>query len=146
MHRQTQKTKNRKRNIKKEYQDTFRNTVQVTSQFLEEIPETQSLWYETPEEMEQKIQWGKEKEQLLNWVKKQIERKLTPKERKFIEHYYFQGETLKEISKKFRTQPSSVSRTIRRGIKKLIQLTKNESILFHPVHMKRCRVKRKKNT
>jgi len=119
--------------------DSFRNTVFVSSQFLEEIPEAQSLWYETPEEIEQKIQWGKEKSELLKWVKKQMERKLTLKERKYIESYYFKGETLEIISKRFHRHPSNIHRTIRRGIKKLIQLTKNENLRFHSVRMKRMR-------
>ncbi|MGC8739328.1 MAG: hypothetical protein ACP5UA_11890 [Candidatus Hydrogenedens sp.] len=119
--------------------DNFRNTIFVSSQFLEEISETQSLWYETPEEIERKIQWGKEKAHLLNWVKKQMERKLTLKEKKYIECYYLQGETLEVISKRFHSHPANIHRTIRRGIKKLIQLTKNENLHFHLVRMKRSR-------
>ncbi|HOQ31667.1 MAG TPA: hypothetical protein PLA12_04040 [Candidatus Hydrogenedens sp.] len=123
----------------REPSDNFRNIVFVSSQFLEEISEAQSLWYETPEEIERKIEWSKEKAQLLNWVKKQMERKLSIKERKYIEHYYLQGETLEFISKKFHSHPANIHRTIRRGIKKLIQLTKNENLRFHVVRMKRSK-------
>lgn len=123
----------------KKYSDNFRNIVFVSSQFLEEISEAQSLWYETPEEIENKIEWGKEKVQLLNWVKKQMARKLSIKERRYIEHYYLQGETLEIISKKFQSHPANIHRTIRRGIKKLIQLTKNENLRFHSVRMKRSK-------
>jgi len=123
----------------RESSDNFRNMVFVSSQFLEEISEAQSLWYETPEEIESKIQWGKEKVRLLNWVKNQMERKLSIKERKYIEHYYLQGETLEAISKKFHSHPATIHRAIRRGIKKLIQLTKNENLRFHLVRMKRSK-------
>lgn len=125
----------------KNYPDYFPKRVFVSPQFLEEIPETQSLWHETPEEIEQKLQWGKEKAQLLQWVRKQIERKLTPKERKYIEHYYLQGQTLETIAKKYQSHPANIHRTIRRGIKKLIQLTKNENLIFHS-----SRMKKRKNT
>ncbi len=126
---------------KKTFPDHFRNTIFVPSQLLEEIPETQSFWYETPEEIEQKLQWGKEKDNLLQWVKKQMERKLTSKERKYIEHYYLQGQTLEIIAKKFQSHPANIHRTIRRGIKKLVQLTESENLIFHSIHMK----KKKKN-
>lgn len=129
----------------REYTNHFRNTVFVSSQFLEEISEAQSLWYETPEEIESKIQWGEEKARLLNWVKKQMERKLSVKERKYIDHYYLQGETLETISKKFNSHPANIHRTIRRGIKKLIQLTKNENLHFHLVRMKRSKKSIRKN-
>ncbi len=130
---------NRRKNHKRENNtsDYFRNTVFVSSQFLEEIPETQSLWYETQEEIEQKLQWGKEKAHLLQWVRKQMERKLTPKERKYIEHYYLQGQTLETIAKKFQSHPANIHRTIRRGVKKLIELNKNENLIFHFTRMKK---------
>lgn len=130
---------NRLKNHKRENNasDYFRNIIFVSSQFLEEIPETQSLWYETQEEIEQKLQWGKEKAHLLQWVRKQMERKLTPKEKKYIEYYHFQGKTLETIAKKFQSHPANVHRIIRRGIKKLIQLTKNENLIFHFTRMKK---------
>jgi DNA-directed RNA polymerase specialized sigma subunit len=119
--------------------DHFQNIVLISSTFLEEIPETQSLWYETPEEIEQKLQWGKEKAHLLEWVQKQMERKLTIKEKRYIEYYYFQGETLETIARKFNTHPANIHRTIRRGIKKLIYLTRNENIRFRAHRMKRVK-------
>ncbi len=131
---------------KKTYTDReepFRNTVLMSQHFLEQIPSSKSLWYETPEEIEKKLQWGKEKARLLQWVQKQIQRKLTVKERNYIELYYFQGLTLELISKKYHSNPANISRTIRRGIKKLVQLTKNEEICFQRIHMRQR--KRSKN-
>ncbi len=119
--------------------DSFRNTILVSQHFLEQIPETQSLWHETPEEIEEKLQWGKEKAHLLQWVQKQIQRKLTAREKNYIELYYFQGLTLEVIAKKHHSNPSNISRTIRRGIKKLVQLTKNEEIHFQRVHIRRAK-------
>jgi len=134
---------------KKTYTDReepFRNTVLMPQHFLEQIPSNQSLWHETPEEIEEKLQWGKEKARLLQWVQKQIQRKLTVKERNYIELYYFQGLTLELISKKYHSNPANISRTIRRGIKKLVQLTKNEEICFHRVHMKQSKKAKQKSS
>ncbi|HOV33196.1 MAG TPA: hypothetical protein PLX23_07530 [Candidatus Hydrogenedens sp.] len=130
----------------KDREEPFRNTVLVSQHFLEQIPNSQSLWHETPEEIERKLQWGKEKAHLLQWIQKQIQRKLTVKERNYIELYYFQGLTLELISKKYHSNPANISRTIRRGIKKLVLLTKNEEICFQRVHMRQAKGAKQKSS
>lgn len=86
----------------------------LSDKLLEEFPESKSLWYESIEEINTKLKQAKERENLLNWVRKHIERNLTKKEKIYIEHYYFQGLTLEDISQKFKVNPSSVSREVKK--------------------------------
>ncbi|MCX8065398.1 MAG: sigma-70 family RNA polymerase sigma factor [Candidatus Hydrogenedentes bacterium] len=109
----------------------------LPDKFLEEVPENVSIWYESKQEIETKIEQAKIREKLLNWVQKQIEHKLTKKERAYIEHYYFGGLTLEEISNKFKVNPSSVSRGIRRALNKLRSLKTDDSLVFHRKKMRR---------
>ncbi len=109
----------------------------LPDRFFEEIPESKSIWYESEEEIKAKLEWAKEKAKLLEWVQKQIERNLTKKEKAYIEHYFFSGLTLEEISQKFKVNPSSVSRGIKRAINKLKSLKENKSITLPRKKMRR---------
>ena len=109
----------------------------LPDRFFEEIPESKSIWYESEEEIKAKLEWAKEKAKLLEWVQKQIERNLTKKEKAYIEQYFFSGLTLEEISQKFKVNPSSVSRGIKRAINKLKSLKENKSITLPRKKMRR---------
>ncbi len=109
----------------------------VSDKFLEEVPESKSIWYESEDEVEFKAKRAKERAKLLKWIRKQMERNLTRKERAYIEYYFFMGLTLEEISNRFRVNPSSVSRGIRRAVLKLRRLKENDSITLYKKKMRR---------
>lgn len=111
----------------------------LSDKLLEEFPESKSLWYESIEEINTKLEQAKERENLLNWVRKHIERNLTKKEKSYIEHYYFQGLTLEDISQKFKVNPSSVSRGIKRALRKLRRLKDNDSLVLVRRGMRRIK-------
>ncbi|MCA1900684.1 MAG: hypothetical protein LDL53_00460 [Candidatus Hydrogenedens sp.] len=115
------------------------HTVLVSQDFLEQVPSHCSLWYESPEEIEKKLAWGEEKTRLLQWVRKQVQRKLSPKEKRYIEMYYFQGLTLETISERSGANPSAIHRALRRGIRKLIHLTKDENLCFQKIRIGRTK-------
>lgn len=111
--------------------------VYVSDKFLEEVPESKSIWYESENEVEFKVKRAKERAKLLRWIKKQMERTLTRKEKAYIEYYFFTGLTLEEISNRFRVNPSSVSRGIKRAVRKLRRLKENDSITLYKKKMRR---------
>ena len=76
-------------------------------------------WHETPEEIEEGLQWGEEKAALLKWVRRQIGRRLTARERRCVELYFFEGLTYREVGEKTGTHQSSAFRAIKRAVRKL---------------------------
>jgi len=76
-------------------------------------------WFETPEEIQRGIEWGKKKSQLLRWVRKQMGRKLTARERRCVELYFFEGHTYREIGRITGTNASSAHRAVARSLRKL---------------------------
>ncbi|NUM52244.1 MAG: sigma-70 family RNA polymerase sigma factor [Candidatus Hydrogenedentes bacterium] len=79
----------------------------------------EKMWYETPEEIEDGLRWGEEKAALLKWVRRQMGRRLTKRERRCIELYFFEGLTFREVGDRTGTNASSAYRAIGRAIRKL---------------------------
>ncbi len=78
-------------------------------------------WFETPEEVQRGIEWGREKAVLLRWVRNQMEARLTLRERRCVELYYFYGKTFREAGELTGTNASSVYRAVQRSLRKLRQ-------------------------
>lgn len=96
-----------------------RNAVLMGSEVLRLFETERGAWYETPEEIEQGIEWGKQKAHLLRWVRKQMGRKLTARERRCVELYFFEGLTYREVGQITGTNASSACRAVARSIRKL---------------------------
>jgi len=79
----------------------------------------ESAWYETPEEIEAGLKWGEEKAKLLKWVRRAMGRKLTLRERRCVELYYFEGLSFREVGRRTGTNASSCCRAITRAVRKL---------------------------
>lgn len=79
----------------------------------------EAMWYESPEEIEAGLQWGAEKAVLLKWLHRQIGRRLTRRERRCLELYYFEGLTFREVADRTGTNASSAFRAIERAVRKL---------------------------
>jgi DNA-directed RNA polymerase specialized sigma24 family protein len=79
----------------------------------------EAMWHETPEDVEAGLQWGAEKAELLKWVQRQMGRRLTKRERRCIELYYFEGLNFREVGDRTGTNASSAFRAIRRAVRKL---------------------------
>ena len=77
------------------------------------------MWYESQEDVEAGLRLGEEKAELMKWVRRQMGRRLTIRERRCIELYYFEGLTFREVGDRTGTNASSVFRAIKRAVRKL---------------------------
>ncbi|HRI86951.1 MAG TPA: sigma-70 family RNA polymerase sigma factor [Candidatus Hydrogenedentes bacterium] len=91
----------------------------VSPHVIDKRHRSEGAWYETPEEIEAGLRWGAEKAELLRWVRRVMGRRLTKRERRCIELYFFKGMTMREAGEATKTNASSVQRAINRGLKKL---------------------------
>lgn len=79
----------------------------------------QGAWYETQGEIEAGLRWGEEKARLLRWVRKQMTRRLTARERLYLELHFFEGLSFREAALRSGTNASSVHRGVTRALRKL---------------------------
>ena len=79
----------------------------------------QAAWHESEEDVAAGLEWGRQKAALLRWMRRQIGRRLTARERRFIELYFFEGLSFREAADRERTAVSHVHRTVQRGLRKL---------------------------
>lgn len=86
---------------------------------LESIPEDKSLWYESPEEKEEKVLESERRIEQLQLVQRSLLNQLTLKERRYIKLHFFEGITIYKISKNDKTNPATIFRSIRRAVRKL---------------------------
>ena len=96
-----------------------RNAILMGPEALHLFENARGAWYEPPEEIEAGLEWGKRKAELLAWVRRQIGRHLTPRERRCVELYFFEGLTYREAGEKTGTNASSVHRAVTRSLRKL---------------------------
>ncbi|MBX3176071.1 MAG: hypothetical protein KF886_01800 [Candidatus Hydrogenedentes bacterium] len=78
-----------------------------------------SPWSESEAEVAAAIAWGMEKARLLRWVRAQMRRRLTARQRRCIELYYFEGLTHEEVGRRLGCSTSSSCRSVQRGIARL---------------------------
>ena len=98
-----------------------RNAVDYHPASLERMPEKRGLWYETPEEVAAGLAWGQRKAELLRWVRRQMGRRLTERERRCIELYFFEGLDYRGVASQSGLSVSSAHRNVKRALRKLRQ-------------------------
>lgn len=96
-----------------------RMAVQVALSFFEFRTNEQGAWYEAPVEIEAALAWGRRKAELLRWVRRQMEKRLTDRERQCLAMYYFQDLNYLEIGRATGIHASSVCRAVHRAVAKL---------------------------
>lgn len=96
-----------------------RMAVQVALSFFEFRTNEQGAWYEAPLEVKTALAWGRRKAELLRWVRRQMEKRLTDRERQCLAMYYFQNLNYLEIGRATRIHTSTVCRAIQRAVLKL---------------------------
>ena len=82
-------------------------------------PKERALWHETPEEVKAGLKQARERARLFRWVRRQMARKLTPRERRCVELYFLENLTFREAAERTGTNASSVYRAVRRSLRKL---------------------------
>lgn len=103
-----------------------RLAVQVSPGALKHIPECRGAWYESEEEIEEGLRRGAEKAKLLRWIRQAMGRRLTLREQRCVELYFFEGMTLREVGEATGTDPSSVCRAVHRSLRKLRHAAKKK--------------------
>ncbi len=88
----------------------------------------EGAWYESKEEIADKLAWGRRKAVLLRWVRLQMGRRLTARERHCIELVYFRGLSFRQAGAATGTRESSVHRATRRAIRKLRAAANEEGV------------------
>jgi RNA polymerase sigma factor (sigma-70 family) len=96
-----------------------RFAVSVSLDFLKRVGANRSFWYETEEEIEAGLEWGRQKDRLLRWVRRQMARRLSKRERRCVEMYFFKGMTYLEVANATGTDASSAHRAVARSLRKL---------------------------
>ncbi len=86
---------------------------------LEFLSAARRPWHEEPEAVRAGLCWGRKKERLLEWVRAQMLLRLTVTEQHAIELYYLRGLSYRDTAMLLDVNPSSVYRSVERGIRKL---------------------------
>ena len=102
---------------KRIFEDRFK--VSCGPEIMEGFANEDSFWSEDEAATAAGLAWGEEKARLLKWVRKQMRCRLTTRQRRCIELYYFKDLTYLEVGQKMGCNTSSASRCIRRGIRRL---------------------------
>lgn len=102
---------------KRIFEDRFK--VSCGPEIMEGFANEDSFWSEDEAATDAGLAWGEEKVRLLKWVRKQMRRRLTPRQRRCIELYYFKDLTYLEVGHKTGCSASSACRSVRRGIRRL---------------------------
>ena len=79
------------------------------------------LWEESEDEIEAGVKAARERELLLRWVRREMRRRLSKKERRYIESYYFYNRSVAAVAQRYEVHFTTVYRSIRRAIRKLQQ-------------------------
>ena len=116
--------------LKRTYADRFK--VNCEPAIIESFANREAPWHESEDDITAGLAWGEEKARLLKWVRKQMRRRLTVKQRRCIELYYFKDMTYAEIGKEMGCASSSACRSVHRGIKHLQAAAKTDP----PAHLK----------
>jgi len=109
----------------------------MANDVLSKIDRTRGAWYETEEEIAAGVKWGREKARLLRWVRSQMTMRLTLRERRCVELYYFEGLTFREAAHRTETNATSVYRAVQRSLRKLRQAAAESEISNHPPRKRR---------
>lgn len=96
-----------------------RVSVYVAPEKLDRVLISRALWFETDEEIAAGLAWTERKAELLRWLRRQMARKLTQRERRCVELYYFKAMTLEEVGREMGLSAATACRTLRHSIHKL---------------------------
>ena len=111
------------------YADRFK--VNCCPSVMAEFTNEEGAWSEDKREVAAGLAWGREKERLLKWVRQQMRRRLTAKQRRAIELYYFKDLTYAEIGRRMGCSPSAACRSVHRGLERLRCAAKREGIGYN---------------
>ena len=106
----------------------WRPEVMVAPERLADLPAERGMWHEGPEDVALARARAAEKARLLRWTREAMQRRLTARERRLVELYYFEAQTLAQVARRRRVHPSTVSRALRRAVRKLRAAAEEEGV------------------
>lgn len=77
------------------------------------------IWHETETEFARGLAAARERALLLTWVRREMGRRLSPRERRFLEQHYFNALTRDEVARRNGVHKTTVDRGLRRAVDKL---------------------------
>lgn len=111
------------------------------SEYLENLPSSRALWYETEEDRERRYAFEEFFHEVRPVVSQLVDARLTPRQQEVVKLYYVYGKTQEDIATILDLTQSTVSRhlfgTMRRGkkvggaipkLRKLIESTRDERV------------------
>ncbi len=97
----------------------FRQEYSCDPALLARLADTRGLWYETEDGMRAGLEASGEKVLLLHWVRREMRRRLSPRERRFLELHYFDGVATAKVARDAGVHRTTVTRTLQQAIHKL---------------------------
>ena len=107
----------------------YNSLLTIDQQFIEDLSNEKGVWYETRQEVAAGLAWGAEKAKKLDWVRAQMETAFSEKQRYYLEAYFFQGLSFREIAKNGDVKVAVVFRSIHRSIRRLQKLAYKQDLL-----------------
>jgi RNA polymerase sigma factor (sigma-70 family) len=91
----------------------------LNSKAVEKVEREKGLWYESPEEVAAGLRAGRRRAVRMRWVLRQMERRLSARERRCVELYYLRGLSYRDVAAEVGSTRAKVERMIRRAIAEL---------------------------
>lgn len=88
---------------------------------LARVNRDKGIWHETTSEITQALEAARERALLLRWVRREMGRRLSPRENRFLEEHYFLARSAAVVARDNGVDRSTVTRALRRAIGKLRQ-------------------------
>jgi DNA-directed RNA polymerase specialized sigma24 family protein len=98
---------------------TQRNAIRLAPTGLDGVEESRGLWFESREEVEQGLDWGRRKAGLMQWLRRHMEHRLTPRERRCLELHFLEELPYTLVAERERCSTSSAHRAVARALHKL---------------------------
>lgn len=96
----------------------------LTARIVNEVGLERGLWHESPEQVEDGLKHGAAKDEVLRWLRRQMERRLSPHERRCVELYYLEAQTYRQVGARMGVSATAAARSVRVAIAKLRSLVR----------------------
>jgi|GEM_PF-1023299 len=95
--------------------------ISVDPAVIARVNRDKGIWHETASEITQALDAACERALLLQWVRREMGRRLNPRESRFLEERYFLARSAAAVARDNGVDRSTVNRSLKRAIEKLRQ-------------------------
>jgi RNA polymerase sigma factor (sigma-70 family) len=86
---------------------------------LSQFTNEDRAWFEAEAQRARSMELAQERARLMQWVRRQMKRRLTAKERAYVELHFIKGLSYREAGEEAGANASSVHRGVKRALRKL---------------------------